>query len=647
MMHMNMIQNTYFAFRKKVMKKPSGCFNLRCFLIVFLGILFCLTVIRQCFDFLGYQWIPIMANFLHILALIFVIFGVVQLRPGFLCSFIIWAPLWLAWNSFLVCYFFNLGSLSRDSDFLTFFTGGANWWHGKTGCSTVYNESLHKRVIATCTIEYWHVELVQAFVQLFMTFIALLAVLVFLLNFSNNKLLRSATKTTIRVPHQPRVTMEPSEAVFTKPKFAPPLPAGYHSDTTGYLNASVDGSVANGVTYADIRNDRNSGRPVSNGYLPPEGSLERENLQQNGRVVGQDPIPGYRRNRNSSKRRTNSKRSSDSTESPTINVDGPPPGARISYIAPAQKSTSQESLESGGPPEYVRRGPRGTSLDRERRRGGQKDRRNSVPHRRRGQSSRSTETVSQVTARADEYRTSISSAPTWQNGTRPLSHSQLSSSQQSLSSNNPVGSHRGFKHFPTAGLARMVGNQVAQPSSPTASSSAVRYDPTYDHHHRGRGGSRINTDVPLRSSSPVNRNSTEDSGIPDNDPVTSFVSFDPESNTLIRYHDRNFRASANSAEQEPMRGMFQYPSVNPPGPGSRNPSDVPTIPIRYPPPTPTGQGHVQPQRPPPVPPLAPRVTQHRPKRRTPSPRPRHPAPPPPVDRSEQEQPSFESSSLLV
>ena len=39
---------------------------------------------RQIFDFLGYQWAPILANFLHIMAVILGIFGTVQYRSRYL-----------------------------------------------------------------------------------------------------------------------------------------------------------------------------------------------------------------------------------------------------------------------------------------------------------------------------------------------------------------------------------------------------------------------------------------------------------------------------------------------------------------------------------------------------------------------------------
>jgi Na,K-Atpase Interacting protein len=46
-----------------------------------------LTIIaRQVFDFLGYMWAPILANFLHMIFIIFGFFGAYQYRAKYLIS---------------------------------------------------------------------------------------------------------------------------------------------------------------------------------------------------------------------------------------------------------------------------------------------------------------------------------------------------------------------------------------------------------------------------------------------------------------------------------------------------------------------------------------------------------------------------------
>ena len=43
-----------------------------------------LALERQVFDFLGYQWAPILANFFHIIVVILGLFGTIQYRPRYI-----------------------------------------------------------------------------------------------------------------------------------------------------------------------------------------------------------------------------------------------------------------------------------------------------------------------------------------------------------------------------------------------------------------------------------------------------------------------------------------------------------------------------------------------------------------------------------
>ncbi|GCB60301.1 hypothetical protein scyTo_0003914 [Scyliorhinus torazame] len=71
------------------------------------------TLERQIFDFLGYQWVPILANFLYIMAIILGIFGTIQYRPKYLVMYAGWLVLWVAWNAFIICFYLEVGKLSR------------------------------------------------------------------------------------------------------------------------------------------------------------------------------------------------------------------------------------------------------------------------------------------------------------------------------------------------------------------------------------------------------------------------------------------------------------------------------------------------------------------------------------------------------
>uniref|UniRef100_G3TBD4 Sodium/potassium-transporting ATPase subunit beta-1-interacting protein n=1 Tax=Loxodonta africana TaxID=9785 RepID=G3TBD4_LOXAF len=130
---------------------------------------------RQVIDFLGYQWAPILANFLHIVLVILGLFGTVQYRPRYVVTYAVWAPIWVTWNVFIICFYLEVGGLSKDSELLTFhFSQHRSWWreHG-LGC-------VHEEALATslrpldgqalvsgsgCTLEYHYVEALHSVLQ--------------------------------------------------------------------------------------------------------------------------------------------------------------------------------------------------------------------------------------------------------------------------------------------------------------------------------------------------------------------------------------------------------------------------------------------------------------------------------------------------
>ncbi|ETE61101.1 Sodium/potassium-transporting ATPase subunit beta-1-interacting protein 3, partial [Ophiophagus hannah] len=68
---------------------------------------------RQIFDFLGFQWAPILGNFLHIIAVILGLFGTIQYRPRYIVLYSIWTALWVTWNVFIICFYLEVGGLSK------------------------------------------------------------------------------------------------------------------------------------------------------------------------------------------------------------------------------------------------------------------------------------------------------------------------------------------------------------------------------------------------------------------------------------------------------------------------------------------------------------------------------------------------------
>ncbi|XP_055005444.1 sodium/potassium-transporting ATPase subunit beta-1-interacting protein 2 isoform X1 [Boleophthalmus pectinirostris] len=70
---------------------------------------------RQVIDFLGYQWAPILTNFLHIIVVILGLFGTIQFRPRYVTGYAAWLVVWMTWNVFIICFYLEVGDLSRGS----------------------------------------------------------------------------------------------------------------------------------------------------------------------------------------------------------------------------------------------------------------------------------------------------------------------------------------------------------------------------------------------------------------------------------------------------------------------------------------------------------------------------------------------------
>ncbi|XP_051527431.1 sodium/potassium-transporting ATPase subunit beta-1-interacting protein 1 isoform X2 [Myxocyprinus asiaticus] len=120
-----------------------------------LAVICCLQLVaalqRQVFDFLGYQWAPILANFLHIMAVILGVFGTVQVRSRYLIL---------------------------DRDFLMTFNTSLHrsWWmENGPGClvTTVPDSPLapqdhHVITVSGCLLDYQYIEVVSSALQVFL-----------------------------------------------------------------------------------------------------------------------------------------------------------------------------------------------------------------------------------------------------------------------------------------------------------------------------------------------------------------------------------------------------------------------------------------------------------------------------------------------
>ncbi|XP_048205675.1 sodium/potassium-transporting ATPase subunit beta-1-interacting protein 4 [Perognathus longimembris pacificus] len=148
----------------------------RCTLLALCALQLVTALERQVFDFLGYQWAPILANFIHIVMVILGLFGTIQYRTRYIVVYIVWAAVWITWNVFIICFYLEVGGLSKDSELLTFnLSPQRSWWleHG-LGCArkveiTAGFRVLHDQALASgglCALEHSYVEALHSGLQI-------------------------------------------------------------------------------------------------------------------------------------------------------------------------------------------------------------------------------------------------------------------------------------------------------------------------------------------------------------------------------------------------------------------------------------------------------------------------------------------------
>nr|XP_005993533.2 PREDICTED: sodium/potassium-transporting ATPase subunit beta-1-interacting protein 4 [Latimeria chalumnae] len=153
-----------------------GCCTGRCTLILLCSLQLLVALERQVFDFLGYQWAPILANFLHIIIVILGFFGTIQYRSRYIVVYAVWTAVWVTWNVFIICFYLEVGGLSKDSDLLTFnISEHQSWWseHGP-GCvrremhmTQIKASSANSYIsVMDCVIEYQYIEVLHSSVQI-------------------------------------------------------------------------------------------------------------------------------------------------------------------------------------------------------------------------------------------------------------------------------------------------------------------------------------------------------------------------------------------------------------------------------------------------------------------------------------------------
>ncbi|XP_030641056.1 sodium/potassium-transporting ATPase subunit beta-1-interacting protein 3 [Chanos chanos] len=153
-----------------------GCCSGRCMLILLCSIQLITALERQVFDFMGYQWAPILVNFLHIIVVILGLFGAVQYRPRYVILYIVWTLLWVGWNIFICCLYLDIGGLSKDSDYLSLgISTHRSWWKDNgPGCDDKNipatrwqsDDSSFLMSELTCLLKYQYIEVLHSALQL-------------------------------------------------------------------------------------------------------------------------------------------------------------------------------------------------------------------------------------------------------------------------------------------------------------------------------------------------------------------------------------------------------------------------------------------------------------------------------------------------
>uniref|UniRef100_A0A8D1RVB8 Sodium/potassium-transporting ATPase subunit beta-1-interacting protein n=2 Tax=Sus scrofa TaxID=9823 RepID=A0A8D1RVB8_PIG len=136
---------------------------------------------RQIFDFLGFQWAPILGNFLHIIVVILGLFGTIQYRPRYIVVYTVWTALWVTWNVFIICFYLEVGGLSKDTDLMTFnISVHRSWWreHGP-GCVRrvlppsapgVMDDYTYVSVTG-CMVDFQYLEVIHSAVQILLSLV--------------------------------------------------------------------------------------------------------------------------------------------------------------------------------------------------------------------------------------------------------------------------------------------------------------------------------------------------------------------------------------------------------------------------------------------------------------------------------------------
>lgn len=153
-----------------------GCCRARNILFLILILQLLVVLERQVFDFLGFMWAPIIANFVHIAFLIVGIFGVHQYRSPYVITYSVWCLVWFAINLFIICLYLEIDRVSHEDDWLSLKTGHQSFWvKNGIGCKTVTSNQTDAGTEASkvegCLLHFTYIESVQSGAECVLAFV--------------------------------------------------------------------------------------------------------------------------------------------------------------------------------------------------------------------------------------------------------------------------------------------------------------------------------------------------------------------------------------------------------------------------------------------------------------------------------------------
>lgn len=148
----------------------------RC-LFISLCVLQLLTVCtRQVFDFLGFQWTSIIANFCQITVLILGLYGAYQYKRRIIAVYSTWTLIWIGWNIFLICLYLDIGILHLNEHTIALnlaITDSYSWFKNTTfSCDSLAIPHSNEPATATgvpattCAIDFRYIEVFQSGLQI-------------------------------------------------------------------------------------------------------------------------------------------------------------------------------------------------------------------------------------------------------------------------------------------------------------------------------------------------------------------------------------------------------------------------------------------------------------------------------------------------